>query len=343
MENRSHALAAGVFVVLLTALLLAMAVWLMHDSRSQRLFEISSSQGVTGLQRQAAVRYKGVPVGRVVAVSLDSQARGNVLIRIALNDEVPVSTATYASLGFQGVTGQAFVQLDDDASVADAMPALSTGGHVPRIPMRPGMLARWTEQGEHMLGQLSEASARMNLLLAAENQDQLMRAVHNLGQAAANLQQLTAHVDRALIGRHGEVPLDLPLLQQQAQSSLAAMQATAQRLGTSAEAVRNAAVEFHKVSVRMTESGGTLERIARSAEALNEGGQALTTNLVPRLSHTADDAARTVRQVGRVANLVADNPQSLLLGTGAAAPGPGEAGFVAPSATPPWDQHAPTE
>jgi len=43
-----------------------------------------------------------------------------------------------------------------------------------------------------------------------------------------------------------------------------------------------------------------------------------------------DDTARTVRQLGRVADILADSPQSLLFGTGAVAPGPGEPGFVAP-------------
>jgi phospholipid/cholesterol/gamma-HCH transport system substrate-binding protein len=41
---------------------------------------------------------------------------------------------------------------------------------------------------------------------------------------------------------------------------------------------------------------------------------------------------RTVRQFGRVAEGLAEQPQSLLLGRGAAVPGPGEPGFVPPVA-----------
>jgi phospholipid/cholesterol/gamma-HCH transport system substrate-binding protein len=33
MENKSHALAAGAFVLLVTALLLALTVWLTRDAR----------------------------------------------------------------------------------------------------------------------------------------------------------------------------------------------------------------------------------------------------------------------------------------------------------------------
>ena len=60
MENKSHALAAGTFVLVVVALLTALVVWLTRDTTEQRIFEISSAEGVTGLQPQAGVRYKGV-------------------------------------------------------------------------------------------------------------------------------------------------------------------------------------------------------------------------------------------------------------------------------------------
>ena len=57
----------------------------------------------------------------------------------------------------------------------------------------------------------------------------------------------------------------------------------------------------------------------------------LNATLLPRLSRTSDDTARTVRQFGHLAEGLAEQPQSLLLGRGAAAPGPGESGFTAPA------------
>jgi len=74
-----------------------------------------------------------------------------------------------------------------------------------------------------------------------------------------------------------------------------------------------------------------LDRIAQSTEALTATGQSLNATLVPRLNRTADEATRTVRQMGRVADAVNETPQSLILGRGAAQPGPGEPGFSAPA------------
>jgi len=329
MENRSHALAAGAFVVLLSTLLLGMVLWLLRDNTEQRIFEISSARSVAGLQVQAAVRYKGVPVGRVTQIGLDPAAQGNVLIRIAVNEQVPISQATVASLGFQGVTGLAFVQLDDDGDRSAR--ALVGSDRVPaRIPLQAGLLSRVTDQGEHLLGQMNAAGDRVNALLAEENQKNLMLAVARLGAAAAALEKLSAHVDQAVTGHGGADAVNLPQLAHQAQASLRSMQDTSEKLGASAEVVRNAAAEFRKVSTRMGEPGGTLDRVARGSEAMANAGQAVTSTLVPRLNRVADDSARTVRLWGRVADNLADSPQSLLFGTAPAAPGPGEPGFVAP-------------
>jgi phospholipid/cholesterol/gamma-HCH transport system substrate-binding protein len=107
---------------------------------------------------------------------------------------------------------------------------------------------------------------------------------------------------------------------------------TSDRLGNSADSVRTSADAFKVMSNRMSNPGGTLDNISQGADALLSTGQNLNTSLVPRLNRTVDDAARTVRQVGRAVDALNDNPQSLLLGNGAAVPGPGEPGFVAPAA-----------
>ena len=53
MENKSHALAAGAFVLVVTALLVAMAMWLMSDKGVTKPFELTTRDTVTGLQPQA--------------------------------------------------------------------------------------------------------------------------------------------------------------------------------------------------------------------------------------------------------------------------------------------------
>lgn len=329
MENKSHALAAGAFVLGVATLLVVMAVWLTRDNAEKRVFEISSREGVTGLQPQAGVRYKGVAVGRVSAIELDRKTVGNVLVRISVNETAPITQSTFATLGFQGVTGLAFIQLDDSGE--SSQPLATAPEQIARIPMRPGLMSRLTEQGGNLVAQLEQASQRVNLLLAPDNQKNLMGAIGNLGQAATHISQLSQQAERVLGAQAGDGRMSLPQLVQDASASLKSMQATSERLSASADAVRVSSDAFRRMSVRMSEPGGTLDKIAEGSSALVATGQTLNSTLVPRLNRTADDTARAMRQVGRVADSVSDNPQSLILGKGQLQPGPGERGFVAPA------------
>jgi phospholipid/cholesterol/gamma-HCH transport system substrate-binding protein len=319
MENKSHAVAAGAFVLVVAALLVALAAWLTRDTGEHRPFEISSREGVTGLQVQASVRYKGVTVGRVQSITLDPQTVGNVLIRIVVDGTAPITPTTFATLGFQGVTGLAFIQLDDTGPSAAGL--ASSDEQPGRIPMRPSLMARLSDQGVGLLTQLDDAAQRVNQLLSAPNQKKLMDAVGNMGQAAANIGLLTQRANQ----------VNLPALAQEASATLKSMHSTSDRLGESAESMGASADAFKAMSDRMTEPGGTLDQIAEGTNTLLVTGQTLNATLVPRLNRTVDDAARTVRHVGRAAETVADNPQALLLGNGPAPPGPGEPGFAAPA------------
>ena len=315
MENKSHALAAGAFVLTLLAVLIALAVWLTRDNRALRTFELTSAQAVTGLQPEASVRFKGVDVGKVTAIGFDPLQVGQVLIRIAVDNKAPVTESTFASLGFQGVTGLAFIQLDDTGT--SSLPLPDRRDPPPRIPLRPGMLSKLSDQGVGLLTQLEETSRRLNTLLSAENQQVMMGTVASLGQAAGRLQQLSSDADKALA----------PLVKE-ASATLQTMKETSDRVGDSADEARASAKAFRVVTERMNEAGGTLDQLSQGADTLAATGQTLNAATLPRLNKALDDSARTVRRVGQATDVLRDNPQSLIFGSGTQPPGPGEPGFT---------------
>lgn len=319
MENKSHALAAGLFVLFVTALLVALAVWLTRDTRQLRSYELAGSVNLSGLQPQASVRYQGVPVGKVTGISLDPQTRGQVLVRIAVDELAPISASTFATLGYQGVTGLAFIQLDDSEPRNDATAPLAQLSDNSRIPLKPGLVSKLTDRGERVLGQLDEASQRLNQLLSSQNQQTLMTTMGNLGQVASEIQQLTAQT-RTL----------LPEMAQGTRDSLATLKVTALRLGDSADAARTSARAFQRLTERMAASGGSLDQFGQGVEVWVATNQSLQGITLPRLHLIAQDVARSTRQIGELAQTLRDTPQALLLGAPAPLPGPGEPGFSAP-------------
>lgn len=314
MENKSHALAAGAFVLLVLALLVTLAFWLTRDVSARRVYEISTAAAVTGLQPQASVRFKGVNVGKVRNIGFDPLTPGNVLISIVIDDSAPITSSTFASLGFQGVTGLAFVQLDDNG---ESNVILSYSDEPPlRIPLRPGLIAKLSSQGERILEQVEETSRRLNLLLGADNQRRLTTAIDSLGQAATSIKQFSTQAGKVL-----------PQLVQDSSATLKTLQTTSERVGESADEARASARAFRVVTERMYAPGGALDQLSEGVQTLGATGQMLNAATLPRLNRAIDDTARAARNVNRVAASVNDNPQSLLLGNTPLLPGPGEPGF----------------
>lgn len=324
MENKSHALAAGGFVLLLSTALVSMAVWLTRDDRALISYELAGAVNVSGLQPQANVRFQGVPVGKVTSIKLDPSNRGLVVVNITVDDHAPISNRTYATLAYQGVTGLTFIQLDDATPAAGSAAAEPT--RLPpksRLALKPSLMSKLTDRGERLLEQLEQSTQRVNQLLSDHNQQALLTTVTQIGDAAAQLKLLTAQTGQTLPG-----------LMQSSRDTLDLIKATSKRVGDSADAARTSAQNFQRFSERMNGPGGTLDRLNQSTDVLIATGQALRINTLPRVDDAVQSAAFTTHQLGDLAQTLTDNPQALLLGKPSTPPGPGEAGFVAPNAPP---------
>jgi phospholipid/cholesterol/gamma-HCH transport system substrate-binding protein len=321
MENKSHALAAGVFVLLVAAMVIGLAVWLTRDNANYALYELSTKDGVGGLQPQAAVRYKGVAVGKVTRIGFDPQVPGNVLIRIAVSEQAPLSRTTFAVLGYQGVTGLAHILLDDSEQPYPELPPGPSG--LPRLPLKASPFGKLAEQAPAILGQVEEATRRINRLLGDGNQQQLSEALVSINQAAAGINTLTQRLDTTLTQRLDPALAALPPLAGEARQTL-------QSLRRAGDSVTTLASDFGETTRRLTADGGAIDQITVGTQALARAADQFSTATLPRLNRAADDTGRAARQIGRTATGVQDNPQLFIYGSGRIPPGPGEPGFAAP-------------
>ncbi|WP_096670550.1 MlaD family protein [Polaromonas sp. AET17H-212] len=317
MENKAHAMAAGAFVLVVAALLALLAVWLTRDNGERHLYELSTRETLSGLQPQAQVRFRGVPVGKVEFIGFDHKTKGNVLVRISVDVGTPLTQSTFATVSSQGVTGLGFIQLEDDGPSTVLL--VPNDDDPPRIPLKPGLLDKLLGKSEAIMDQVEAASTKLNKLLGDGNQQALMSAVQQFGQAADSLNKVALKLD--------PVVASLPKLSQEAS-------VTMKSLKTAADDVSKTAIDVGTTAERLNAKGGPLDKLAEGGAALATTVETFSAATLPRLGEVAEETARAMRQLRRTVNAVDDNPQSLIFGNGPPTPGPGETGFTAPGGKP---------
>lgn len=318
MENRSHALMTGFFTIALLVASVLAGIWFNRDRVERVPYEIATSQSIPGLNPQATVRYRGLEVGKVDEIAFDPKAAGQILIRVSIDSEAPITRTTFATLGYQGVTGIAFIQLDDEKIGSPRLP--SDPKRPARIPLRAGLLDQLEKRGLVILEKAEQLTVRANELLSPANQKAMLGAFDNVSKAADAFGAIPKQLEPTLAR--------LPELTRKAEQSMASFDALSVSATRAADNYNQLATSLQAPDGPISRLGMTVDRVGGSLEAVTSD---LELQTLPHLANMTDEARTSLRAVKRTMNTLSERPQSLLFGSPDATPGPGEAGFVPPT------------
>lgn len=303
MENKAHALIAGLFTLALLIAGIFIALWLNRDRVQRVPYELATKLSIPGLNPQAAVRYRGLDVGKVDEISFDPKVTGQILVHISVKPDTPITHSTYGTLGYQGVTGIAYVQLDDDGTSPQRLP--SSKERVARIEMRPSLLDNLQDKGLAILQQTEELTHRVNALLNPENEKAILAAFDNISKTATEFRTIPNQLQPTLA--------KLPQLTSEAQHAMASIDKLSR--------------DVNRLSTNLQATDGPIARISNSADQLGSVASTVQLQVVP----LANDVRSSLRSINRTLDGLHERPQSILFGAPPDAPGPGESGFVAPT------------
>ena len=186
MESDKHYLLEGIFVIVLAVAAAFAFVWLSKTGhRDDVLYRVAFNESVSGLKPGEPVKYHGVDVGVVKALSLDPQDARRVLVDITLNNGTPVKTDTRAKLKLKGITGLVYVELSGGSPDAQLLAASTTPGEVPLIPSDKSDLTNLLDQLPRILEQFTSIGAKTQNVLK------------DVGAAAKNAKDASANVKDA--------------------------------------------------------------------------------------------------------------------------------------------------
>lgn len=320
MENKSHAMIAGLFIISLSIALILAGIWFDRDSTERLPYELVTQASVAGLSPESAVRYRGLAVGKVDAIRFDPAVPGQILVNISVKKGTPITQSTYATLGYQGVTGLAYVQFDDDGKAPQLLE--TSPDKVARIAIRPGLFDKLAGNSEGLMLQVDQIAHRLNTLLDPENQKLLTHALTSLDTAAVKLGNIPQQLEPTLAS--------LPQAVGDARKTLASFDRMAQDYSALAEHIQGQNGALDRINASLDHFNATASLVGSSVSRLDTMISTVNNDTLPRVGHLADTLGHSAQVVDKAVEGLGENPQSLIVGEPRIPPGPGEAGYRRP-------------
>lgn len=113
METKANYVLVGIFTLAVCVLAFGFVYWIARygDKAETATLEIRILGSVTGLAEGSQVLFNGIKVGTVRRLSIDGNNPDAVIAQTEVNTTTPITRSTQATLGFAGLTGQAFIEL----------------------------------------------------------------------------------------------------------------------------------------------------------------------------------------------------------------------------------------
>lgn len=311
MENRSHALLAGLFTLLLVIAAGVTAIWVSKQNLPRIPYELIATSPVTGLTVQSQVRYQGVPVGSVDSLRFVPDKPGKVLILIGIDPRTPITAATWAEIVIAGVTGISNVELRDDGTSTTRLE--SSANHIQQIPIRPNFLDRLIAQTSGMLPAVEGLLTHIQKIASDENVEALGVTLRNIASMSDQLRRSVVLLEPGI----AKVP-----------ALIDGLMATGKRVDETMVDIRKLTVSAQKTVDGLSAPGGTMVQVTQSLKDIREAVAQLRLSTLPDVSMltlSATDASQALTQTARQ---LGQSPQSLIFGPPRSIAGPGEPGFT---------------
>ncbi|HSG24129.1 MAG TPA: MlaD family protein [Azonexus sp.] len=300
----------GAFVLLLSAALIAGALWLASGGAFQKSYDLYlaiEEESVAGLNLNAPVKYNGVDVGKVRKIEIDTEHPERVNLLFAIERGTPIKEDTVAVLKTQGLTGIAYVELSGGGR--DAAPLLAKpGSDYPEIKTKPSLGARLENVMTSVLAKLDSTSSNINAILSEENQASFKNALADIATVAHTIAARKEALDAGIANA--------------ARTFENTSKATAQ-IGPVLDRISRGADAVEKMG---NEVAGTAASTGKTVNAVGNDVKRFTAETMPELERLLGELSALSNSLRRLTEQTERNPNSLLFGRRPVPEGPGETG-----------------
>jgi len=199
METRASYVVVGTFVLALIAAAFGVVIFLTRTSfeDTPKAYMSYFTGSVTGLQIGSPVRYRGVPVGSVSDIRIDPTDVERVRVMMDIVHGTPIKTDTNSTLGLQGITGVAYIELTGGTRESEPLTALDDG-QVLVIPSKKSGIQQVLATAPELLERAVAISERLALILDDRNVQSVSDTLANLSKLTGTLANSSGQIERLI-------------------------------------------------------------------------------------------------------------------------------------------------
>jgi len=314
MTSKSTFVLVGVFVLILGTAFIWGILWISAGGTPQSFdrYIVYMTDSVSGLNVDAPLKYRGVDVGKVEEIQIDSRNPERIRLLLQVRKGTPISADTVASLEYQGLTGIANVNLSGGNASSPPLQKLP-GEEYLVIKGRPSIFSRLDSTLEELLTNLIETSANINALLSEENRANVSRTIESAARLTENLASQSSHLEA--------IVADLQVTLANTRGASGDFQQLFQEFTRSAEAITRMADEIRGVGANLSAASTDIKRtVDVSSDALVD----FTLTTLPEVSRMVAELRVASENLRRMSEALEQNPSILMYGAPLPEPGPGE-------------------
>ncbi len=227
MASQSTKFTVGLFVAGGLVIAISTVIWLGMSKvfEEGKYYVTYFSESIQGLDVDSPVKFRGVPVGRVVSISV---APDSELIQVILKLEADerLSHDTVAQLTSVGITGAMFIELNlRQPGAPDLSPKLTFPARYPVVPSKPSTFTKLLGDissivkeirgldlkgiSTEVKGTLSLVSELMEKADIAEISDKLLGLMNRAGETLDRSSKVISRMDNLLETKEGTIATTL--------------------------------------------------------------------------------------------------------------------------------------
>ncbi len=299
MEREAHYVAVGAFILLVIAMGVGFVLWYTdaNDGREYGRYEIYFTGSVTGLDRGSPVRFLGVDVGRVRRLGIDPNDARRVEVVVEVDKTAPISSATRASLGLQGVTGLLYINLKQAPDIDRSQP-LQQGARYPMIQAVESDFDAFLASLPELMSRANTLLERFTRVVSDDNLNGIRDSIKSLRDTMATMPQTSKDVAQLVV---------------ELRSTVAEIHASAESLRAMTDEARPeviaALARMNDVANNLAEASLRVDRFTQKSEV--QLGSFTEQGLfeLERLMRETRSAAREFRDLSRS---LQENPSQIL-------------------------------